>query len=202
MQALKDYFVALPNGIGAGFNAVCLVFCFIFPAKSRSSRTAGQTDVTSNWGVLRLQSARRQLHTGSSSNLGTQRRASIAGGFFDLTEFRWRTGHSFKLGSSRGQCPAQSEVNVPVTLPGNEVTQTVKEQASSMPLAAVAGDDVRVKDVEAGYVAGDHAGQPGAVSSSEDVGRSSGSSSAADIVAVVPDVTPAAALDSNRVVHQ
>lgn len=28
--------MGLPNGIGAAFNVICLVLCFVFPAKSRS----------------------------------------------------------------------------------------------------------------------------------------------------------------------
>jgi hypothetical protein len=85
-QALKDWFVGVPNGVGAAFNLICVVFCFAFPAKGRS-RLQGQVNPAANWGVLRLQSTRNP-DTGAREFES----AATAGGYFDVSQFRWRSG--------------------------------------------------------------------------------------------------------------
>jgi hypothetical protein len=83
---LKDWFVGVPNGVGAAFNLICVVFCFAFPAKGRS-RLQGQVNPAANWGVLRLQSTRHP-DTGAREFES----AATAGGYFDVSQFRWRSG--------------------------------------------------------------------------------------------------------------
>jgi hypothetical protein len=36
--AIFDWFICIPNGVGAVFNIACLSLCFIFPAKSRAQK--------------------------------------------------------------------------------------------------------------------------------------------------------------------
>lgn len=108
--ALKDWFVCLPNGIGAGFNVVCLIMCFVFPArrKQQQGQQPGQLldelNPGANWGALRLQSIARPP-PGSPAALaaaaaGGSSGGGGGGGFFDLTQLRWRTSQAF--GSFRG----------------------------------------------------------------------------------------------------
>lgn len=33
--AIFDWFICVPNGVGAAFNIICLGLCFVFPAKNR-----------------------------------------------------------------------------------------------------------------------------------------------------------------------
>lgn len=40
--AIFDWFICLPNGIGAGFNILCLLMCFVFPAKARQAKAEGE----------------------------------------------------------------------------------------------------------------------------------------------------------------
>jgi hypothetical protein len=67
LQAIKDWFVCIPNGIGAAFNLVCIIFCLIFPrtlpnGEDRSSVEGGsaltRNHLGRNWSLLRLQSKR------------------------------------------------------------------------------------------------------------------------------------------------
>lgn len=102
----------LQNGIGAGFNVVCLVLCFVFPARRRKAAeaaTAGQQSQSTggrvlaeinpaaNWGALRMQSISRPA--GDSAAGAAAAAAASQGGFFDITQLRWRTG---RLDSLRG----------------------------------------------------------------------------------------------------
>jgi hypothetical protein len=86
----------MQNGIGAGFNVVCLVMCFIFPAKRKQQQQQQQPgqllneiNPAANWGALRLQSFARPP-PGSAAAAGAT--GASGGGFFDLTQMRWRTG--------------------------------------------------------------------------------------------------------------
>lgn len=177
LQAQKDYFVALPNGIGAAFNIICLAFCFIFPAKSRS-RLAGQADATANWGALRLQSIRRPPANGSAGSDGSGTRGSAAaGGFFDLTQFRWRSGGSFRIGSrvtSLRQALTRSETQ---ELP--DVATTAAALQASREADAIASG-VLVKDVEGGVIP-----ERLLIADSDAVDSNSNTSSRVDIVAAV-----------------
>jgi Sugar efflux transporter for intercellular exchange len=91
--AVKDYFVAVPNGVGASFNAACVVLCVIFPPRERkdSGDSGDAEDISSGsaggaaaagveWKLLRLQSI--------AGGRGMRARS----GFFDLSQLRWRQG--------------------------------------------------------------------------------------------------------------
>lgn len=168
MQALKDWFVGVPNGVGAAFNVVCLAFCFAFPAKGRS-RLQGQVNPAANWGVLRLQSVRHP-DTGAR---GFDSPAT-AGGFFDVTQLKWRSGAvgSFlrlasggKLGSSRlnsataaAHAPTGVDAEAPAELPIAAARGSMDSPAeSSSADCTVQGVDIVVvgegKGVEAGKAA-------------------------------------------------
>lgn len=95
---------AVQNGIGAGFNMVCLALCFLFPATSRKQQQQQQPgqvldeiNPAANWGALRLQSIVQRPGEVPLASGG----AAAGGGFFDLTQLRWRTGRaaSFRAGS-------------------------------------------------------------------------------------------------------
>lgn len=203
LQALKDYFIALPNGIGAGFNVICLAFCFIFPAKSRS-RLAGQADATANWGALRLQSVRRQPANGSGCSRdggnGLGGSSVVAyGGFFDLTQFRWRTGRSFRLGSRFGSKNPSQRQDLTSTSVGGVVDSTgvtagtgFKDSRQTKPGANHDGDVV--KDVENGELGT----EVDKYSKADNDFVNRNSSSTVDGVAVVPLAVAASACDSGR----
>jgi hypothetical protein len=96
--------VPLQNGIGAGFNVVCLVMCFIFPAKRKQQQqqpgqVLDQINPAANWGALRLQSFARPL-PGSAAAAAAAGAGASGGGFFDLTQMRWRTGRMESLRNS------------------------------------------------------------------------------------------------------
>lgn len=93
---------AVQNGIGAGFNMVCLALCFVFPAsRKQQQQQPGQVldeiNPAANWGALRLQSIAHRPGEEPLASGG----AAGGGGFFDLTQLRWRTGRavSFRAGS-------------------------------------------------------------------------------------------------------
>jgi hypothetical protein len=95
LQAIKDWFICLPNGIGAMFNVICLVLCFIFPAKSGSSSSrrrnlTGAIDPSTQFAAVRIQSVRHYPAGNGSSNNMSGSSSGGEGGFFDLTQFRWR----------------------------------------------------------------------------------------------------------------
>jgi hypothetical protein len=146
-QALNDWFVGVPNGVGAAFNLICVVFCFAFPAKGRS-RLQGQVNPAANWGVLRLQSARHP-DTGAREFES----AATAGGYFDVSQFRWRSGAvgSFirvasggRFGSGRrgSAIAAAVDAEVPDVLP-------VTAARGSMDSPADSGTpDCKVQDID------------------------------------------------------
>ena len=95
----------MQNGIGAGFNVLCLIMCFLYPAKRRrlqeqqrrQSQQQGhpvldQINPAANWDALRLQSFARPAgqFPGGVEAGGA---AGGGGGFFDLTQLRWRPGN-------------------------------------------------------------------------------------------------------------
>lgn len=103
-------FLRLPaqNGIGAGFNVVCLVMCFVFPARRKQQlqqpgQLLDELNPGANWGALRLQSIARPP-AGSPAAVAAAAAAGGSGGggggFFDLTQLRWRTSQA--VGSFRG----------------------------------------------------------------------------------------------------
>lgn len=107
----------LQNGIGAGFNVVCLVMCFVFPARRKQQlqlqqpgQLLDELNPGANWGALRLQSIVRPP-AGSPAAVAAAAAAGGSGvgdsggggGFFDLTQLRWRTSQavgSFRRGGS------------------------------------------------------------------------------------------------------
>lgn len=155
-QALRDWFVGVPNGVGAAFNIVCVVFCFAFPAKGRS-RLHGEVNPAANWGALRLQSARHP-DTGAP---GFESPAT-AGGFFDVSQFRWRggavgsflrlpSGGSFGGGrrSSTAAATAGADAGMPAVLP------VAAAQGSMASFAEDAAEDCRLQGVDLVVVGGE-----------------------------------------------
>ncbi|KAF6244012.1 hypothetical protein COO60DRAFT_1631461 [Scenedesmus sp. NREL 46B-D3] len=155
-MALRDWFVGAPNGVGAAFNIVCVVFCFAFPAKGRS-RLHGEVNPAANWGALRLQSARHP-DTGAP---GFESPAT-AGGFFDVAQFRWRggavgsflrlpSGGSFGGGrrSSTAAATAGADAGMPAVLP------VAAAQGSMAGPAEDAAEDCRLQGVDLVVVGGE-----------------------------------------------
>lgn len=96
----------LQNGIGAGFNVVCLVMCFVFPARRKQQlqqpgQLLDELNPGANWGALRLQSiARPPAGSPAAVAAAAAGGSGGGGGFFDLTQLRWRTSQA--VGSFRG----------------------------------------------------------------------------------------------------
>eukprot|EP00879_Flechtneria_rotunda_P025880 GHRR01027535.1.p1 GENE.GHRR01027535.1~~GHRR01027535.1.p1 ORF type:complete len:294 (+),score=79.35 GHRR01027535.1:308-1189(+) len=56
--AIKDWFLILPNGIGAAFNVFCLALCLVLPAKERRRATSHPQHAGNGWSFKRLLSSR------------------------------------------------------------------------------------------------------------------------------------------------
>lgn len=94
----------LQNGIGAGFNVICLVMCFLCPAKRKQQhqqpgQVMDELNPGANWGALRLQSIARPPAGSPADVAAAGATPGSSGGFFDLTQMRWRT--SQRIGSFR-----------------------------------------------------------------------------------------------------
>eukprot|EP00882_Tetradesmus_deserticola_P003298 GHRQ01003493.1.p1 GENE.GHRQ01003493.1~~GHRQ01003493.1.p1 ORF type:complete len:378 (+),score=125.18 GHRQ01003493.1:486-1619(+) len=154
-MALKDWFVGVPNGVGAAFNVICVVFCFAFPAKGRS-RLQGDVNAAANWDVLRLQSV-RDPDTGARGG----RSPATAGGFFDVSQFKWRSGSavgsflrlassgSFAGGRRSSTAAAGAGAAVPVVLP------VVAAQGGVDGSGEVDVQDCRLQDIDLVVVGGE-----------------------------------------------
>jgi hypothetical protein len=144
MQALKDWFVGVPNGVGAAFNVICIAFCFAFPAKGRS-RLQGQVNPAANWGVLRLQSVRHP-DTGAR---GFESPAT-AGGFFDVSQFRWRSGAvgSFLRIASGGRFGSGRRSSMTDAAVGADVLPVAAGRGSMDSPADSGTPDCRVQDID------------------------------------------------------
>uniref|UniRef100_A0A383V948 Bidirectional sugar transporter SWEET n=1 Tax=Tetradesmus obliquus TaxID=3088 RepID=A0A383V948_TETOB len=179
-MALKDWFVGVPNGVGAAFNVICVVFCFAFPAKGRS-RLAGQVNPAANWGVLRLQSVRHP-ETGAR---GFESPAT-AGGFFDVSQMRWRSGvvGSFlriasggRLGSMRRSSAAELGA---AAGPDDDVLPVAAARiGGSMDSPADSGTpDCKVQDIDLVVVGQQEKGVEGGKAAAADVEAAAGAAAA------------------------
>ncbi|KAF8068188.1 hypothetical protein HT031_001874 [Scenedesmus sp. PABB004] len=148
--ALRDWFIGIPNGAGAAFNAVALAFCFAFPAKGRSRAAPGPggAQLGANWGALRLQSM-RDPRTGAA--------ALPAGGFFDLAQLRWRAGDAARsfVRLASGRAPSAAALPRPpdaagaagAAAPGDASARTSQDTADLQVhhLEVVCGADADAK---------------------------------------------------------
>lgn len=122
----------------------------------------GEINAAANWQVLRLQSARHP-DTGAP----TYSSPATAGGFFDVSQFRWRAGGgegSFlsrfmdSFSSRRGLVPQQSSAELPSmpSLPG------VPETGASGSAADSGGTDCNVQHLDLVVMPRDGNKQPAA----------------------------------------
>lgn len=89
--AIKDYFIAMPNGIGAGLNVICILLCVIFPKKRTARQALAQLPAAAGAGPLRIQSAHFTPRPDEPPG-GPAPAAGRLASFFDLTQMRWRSG--------------------------------------------------------------------------------------------------------------
>jgi hypothetical protein len=166
-------FSAAQNGIGAGFNVICLVMCFVFPASRRKQQDQQHTgsaervldtiNPAANWGALRLQSFARPP-PGAPHSVAAA--GASSGGFFDLTQLRWRTGRalSFREGSFLQRMLSGSQRSSTAMPPAaSAASGATLEVPDSLGKAAVSGFDQHGgcdlkavnEDVEQAYVVAD-----------------------------------------------
>ncbi|KAI8476873.1 MAG: sugar efflux transporter for intercellular exchange-domain-containing protein [Monoraphidium minutum] len=107
--AIRDYFIAMPNGVGAAFNVICIVLCLLFPKKRSAGAALRDLPAAAAAGpaLLRLQSANFTPAPLDQTGGGGARKA---GGFFDLSQFRWRTGNSFSAAAGGAAAAAAAAV--------------------------------------------------------------------------------------------
>lgn len=176
-------FAAAQNGIGAGFNVICLAMCFVFPASRRkqqgphphaggAERVLEGINPAANWGALRIQSFARPP-PGAPHTAATAAAGASSGGFFDLTQLRWRTGRalSFRNGSflqrmlsgsqrsSTAMPPAGSAASGAALVPDSlgKAAATGWDQQGGAAGGSGRGGDVKAggEDVEQAYVVAD-----------------------------------------------
>eukprot|EP00877_Chromochloris_zofingiensis_P012631 jgi/Chrzof1/7621/Cz02g30160.t1 len=96
--AIKDMFIAVPNGVGAAFNLVCLALCWVFPHKEQPS---AHHDVMQHNTVT-------SMGSNTAAHLATVGNTAGADGgpcnrrFFDLSQMRWRAATHLKQLPSLG----------------------------------------------------------------------------------------------------
>jgi hypothetical protein len=117
MQALKDWFICVPNGVGAAFAAICLIFCFIFPhGKQQQQGQQQPPHIGRSWSLLRLQSVRFPANrSSSSSRLNRATTISTAGGGGAIAE---EGGMAAKEG-----IPGEGGVSIPLTATAGTVVE-------------------------------------------------------------------------------
>jgi hypothetical protein len=124
--------------------------CFVFPSSRRKQQDPHTGNVervleginpASNWGALRIQSFARPPP--GAPNTAAAAAGASSGGFFDLTQLRWRTGRalSFRNGSFLQRMLSGSQRSSTAMPPVGSAASGASLVPDSLGKAAVAGLD-------------------------------------------------------------